>query len=323
MSKGFLPRKISYVCASKETMDVYDSDDYRSKKIASYKVHPTFPVEDGKKLDTAISWTGLKNPKIDVLDNEPLSNIKVCDLEHRGNGGRAYKVIIHDKYYVDMREDVILDTMITNGVDVGGILKGTYVWAKYGAQMKLVRVGSYAHQLYAEQENPSDLVEIKTSDIKIGGVYEMKSGSKKMYLGSFYTYEYSAMRMGGYFYKGPEFTDEKLIKKKSHLFVEVSWYVKDPIKSSVSAILRQPGNSYMAGTYEFKTSMPKFIKEICIKDMEGIDVTEIVRDIAEKYDSDKNPYPINWHVDKLCIGKTEPYLHPKLAKLNLPIVKKS
>ena len=319
MSKGFIPRKISYVCSSLTTIDVYDSDDYRSKKIASHKVYPTFPVEEGKKLDTAINWTGLKNPKIDTLENTPLSNVRVCDLDFRGNGGRAYKVIINEKYYVDMREDVILDTMITNGIDAGGILKGTYVWSKCGSQMKLVRVGSYVHQLYASQENPSDLVELKSSDIKVGGIYEMKSGMKKMYLGSYYTFEYSAIRQGGYFYKGPAFTDEKLTKKKVHLFVSVDWYVKDPINSTPNMILRQPGNSYMAGSYECKSSIPKFVKEICVKDLEGIDIVETVRDIAEKYDKDKNPYPINWHVDKLCLGKEQPYMHPKVEKLKLPL----
>jgi hypothetical protein len=323
-SKGFLPKKVAYVCASKAKIDVYDDDDYQSKKIATYQVHPTFPVEDGKKLDTAISWTGLKRPTIDVLNNEPLTNVRVCDLDYRGNGGRAYKVIINDKYYVDMREDVILDTMITNGIEVGGILKGTYVWAKYGAQMKLVRVGSYAHKMYSSNEDPSDLVEIKSSDVKVGGIYDMKSGTRKMYLGSFYTYDYSATRMGGYFYSGTAFTDEKLTRKKVHVFVEIwEWYVKNINTATPMSILDQKGNSHMVGSYDIKSSIPKFVKEICVKDLTGIVIEDVIRELAEQYDKDNNPYPINWHVDKLCLGKTEPYMHPKVSKLNLPIEKKS
>jgi hypothetical protein len=186
MSNGYLPKKVTYVCSSPETIDVYDDEDICEKKIASHKVSPTFPVEDGKKLDAAIKWTKLKNPRMETLDNSPIKSIIVCNLEERGNGGRAYKVIVDNKFYVDMREDVILDTMINCGIEKGAILKGEYVWAKYGSNMKLVRVGSSLHAHFANGIDTSTVKELASSEIVVGGIYEMKSGVKRMYLGAFY-----------------------------------------------------------------------------------------------------------------------------------------
>ena len=95
--KGYLPKNITYVCSSPQTEETYFDDD-DSVAISSHKVTPTFVVEDGKSLDSAIRWSGLKKPRTVTLPNEPIKNVKVLNLETRGNGGRAYKVLLNDKF---------------------------------------------------------------------------------------------------------------------------------------------------------------------------------------------------------------------------------
>lgn len=320
MSKIFLPKKVAYVCSSIGTVSVYDNDDEMGKKIASYKVRAAFPVEDGKKLDTAISWSDLTNPPIDVLENTPIQNIRVASLEHRGNGGRAYKVIINDLYYVDMREDVILDTMITCGIEKGAVLKGEYVWAKYGAQMKLVRVGSQMHVEAMKNPDPSDMKEIKPGDIEVGGVYESKSGNKLMYLGAFSTYYFMQSERSGYFVsRYDRYYDQHLVKKRVHVFLDVM-FSKNLENRDFGVIISTMSSPALY--IELKTSKPKFVKQIMKKDISGDDIVGIIRRVAEDHDKDNNPYPHNWYVEQLCLGSTEPYLHPKVAKLKLEIKSK-
>jgi hypothetical protein len=87
-----------------------------------------------------------KDPTITTHFNNPITNIRVAGLETRGNGGRAYKVVIDDLYYFDLREDVLLEAMIECGINKGGILNGEYIWVKIRSHMKLIRVGSPLHK---------------------------------------------------------------------------------------------------------------------------------------------------------------------------------
>ena len=145
-------------------------------------------------------------------------------------------------------------------------------------------------------------------------LFEDFSGKIYMYLGKFHTYEYMCSGWGS------RTEDERLEKRKAHLFVEIwSHYVPDLNKASVMHILKNQSNIYQVGYYDYRTSIPKFVKELAVKDLSGIDVVEVTRKIAEDYDKDNNPYPRNWHVNKLCIGVDKPYLHPKVAKKHLPI----
>jgi hypothetical protein len=268
-------------------------------------------------LDTAISWTRTKNPLIDVLENKPLTNVRVASLEYRGNGGRAYKVIVNDLYYVDMREDVILDTMITCGIEKGALLKGEYVWTKYGAQMKLIRVGSQEYNNISKNPIPSEMKEIKAGDIEIGGVYESKSGNIEMYLGAFWTYNFLQDEKIGYFVsRHDRYSNQRLVKKKVHIFLDVR-FTKNVEKSTLQGILK--GMSSPMWYINLKSSKSKFVKQVAKKDFSGEDIVGTIRKIAEDYDNDKNPYPHNWGIEKLCVGVDAPYMHPKVGKLNLKI----
>ena len=157
---GYLPKSITYVCSAGYDIEIGFDDADDVDTIASCKVIPTFPVETGKKLDTAIKWTGLKSPKIIETENLPIKNVKIVDLDYRGNGGRAYKVILDDLYYVDMREDVILECIHNCGIEKGGKINGEFVWAKYGNHMKLIRVGSSLHEKFIKSTSINALIPI-------------------------------------------------------------------------------------------------------------------------------------------------------------------
>ena len=201
---GSIPEKITYVFSDQQEVAVgcewdiswYDNEDEDAPKTVKQKVTPAFPVDskDDKTMKRAIDWATqdgwdyttnkrkVKKHDTKEVKNHPLSNVKVLSLEERGNGGRAYKALI-DNFYVDLREDVLMDTLIQAGVEPGGLLKGEYVWAKMGSQMKLVRVGSELHRLIVEFDSKKDIKPVGKGDLEIGGVYQDRKKNKAIFVG--------------------------------------------------------------------------------------------------------------------------------------------
>jgi hypothetical protein len=191
---GHIPEKICYVFSDEVEKPIgceWDIASWRDDDDISYvkeKVLPAFPTEEGheKSLETAKawaeqSWYGAKKAKVETVDNKPIKNVRLFSLEHRGEGGRAYKVLV-DKYFVDLREDVMMDTLLNVGIKAGGILQGEYIWAKLGSQMKLVRVGSTLHTLILEFESKKAMKPIGKNDLVVGGVYQDRHKSKAIFI---------------------------------------------------------------------------------------------------------------------------------------------
>lgn len=118
---------------------------------------------------------------VEEVDNVPIKNVVITSLEHRGQGGRAYKVIVNDRYYVDLREDVLLDAILHVGINSGGKLMGEYLFAKVGSQMKLVRIDSGLYNELIKSTAMGNATKIKK--LKIGRVYESKQQTL-IYLGN-------------------------------------------------------------------------------------------------------------------------------------------
>jgi hypothetical protein len=126
-----------------------------------------------KQIETAKSWGAQScayDPKtqqyirngysiLENLDNKPITNVKIIGIEHRGNGGRAYKVMFQldgKDLYADMREETILDIMYNDGIEKGACLTGEYIWiADRGC--KFIRVGSERYnKLDKPKSKPDD-----------------------------------------------------------------------------------------------------------------------------------------------------------------------
>lgn len=142
--------------------------------------------ETGRKW--AQGWNGretsTKKPYEITRENEPMRGIRILDLEHRGQGGRAYKVILpNGTHYVDLREDVLLDTIMYTGISAGGLLNGEFVFARVGAEMKLVRVGSKLHDELVEATKVRKTPVITLDTLVPGHAYETKGGMICVYLG--------------------------------------------------------------------------------------------------------------------------------------------
>lgn len=233
---GSIPDKISYVYSKSINVKygcVWDID-YFDDNGLSQKVTPAFPVESGdeKALKKAIEWAsdGKKSHIIKEIDNKDITDIKVISVETRGNGGRAYKAIV-DGFYVDLREDVMMDTLLQLGIKPGGVLNGTFVWAKIGPHMKIVRVGSELHRLIKEYEKSQTIKPIAKNELEVGGIYENRKKNRFIFLGYINTVRFSYQKPeGGYYLShnqqkdNVDFNFTQTPIKKGFLFKEIYSY---------------------------------------------------------------------------------------------------
>lgn len=173
-------------------------------------------------------------------DNTPFTGLKVWDLEVRGEGGRAYKVITPEGYYVDLREDVFLEALVTQGVGVGGELGGDYVFAILGSQMRVVRVGSDLYECLMKSTDRKKTATIKNSGLVVGGVYRDKAGNIEVYCGR--------VAHDG--------------KKKQFWFNPWLWHLKANDKASITALTQEHFSRDATGrevTYDYSSgfAVPK------------------------------------------------------------------
>jgi hypothetical protein len=193
---GSIPEKICYVFSKERDAVVgsyWDIDHFGAEdsKTVKQTVLPAFPTDalDQAMVGTATTWA--KNHpynedeplvQMETVENLPIKDVKVLSLEHRGQGGRAYKVIV-GKYYVDLREDVLMDTMLKVGIKEGGVLGGEFIWCKMHSQMRLVRVGSELHKMIAEFDSKRNMKPIGKKELQVGTIYQDKKKNKVLFCG--------------------------------------------------------------------------------------------------------------------------------------------
>jgi hypothetical protein len=162
-------------------------------------VYHAFPIDENGKQDTARDWSsyravdGWEDGKCFPVRNRGFSNVRIIDLEKRGNGGRAYQVILtlnNNQFRVDLRENALMDVINNTGIQAGGRLNGTFCFVKDGSHINLVLEGSDTHKAaLKEQERRSKISTkaIKKADLKPGYVYSSLGGEKKIFLGFVYS----------------------------------------------------------------------------------------------------------------------------------------
>lgn len=189
---GYIPATMTYVQREEsEVSDYWEDDIFSDEPATKRKVRETFVVDKAnpKTRKTATDWaeaswrSSSKKATFTDIVNDPISEVEVVSLDIRGKGGRAWKVLLHDKYYVDLREDVLLDCL-RNGTGVrNGKLQGPFQWCGVGTQMKLVRVGSKLYEAVVEAGKRKVSKRVNKNKLVVGGIYYDKRGLRSVYLG--------------------------------------------------------------------------------------------------------------------------------------------
>lgn len=193
MNMGYIPKEIAIVTHKTVTVNVGSHWDVKLKAHTTELVVQGLiseasnkeAIENNKK---DISWRDRSvQPSVEIRKNIPIKNVKVCSTGW-GKSGPVYNVIV-DGIYATCREDLIMNSIINEGVEKGGILKGEFIWAKIGKTMDLVRVGSAVHASMVESTRRRDLPKLKMKDLIPGNIYMSRQGDKYLFLDRVKTHE--------------------------------------------------------------------------------------------------------------------------------------
>jgi hypothetical protein len=240
---GNIPAKLVYISRS-PTKISWEWDDFEHvHKPVGIDVIPIFVADASKPktIETGRSWASgyynqKKSPIAEIeVDNTPF-NIKIISLEKRDQGGRAYKVIFGDKdYYVDLREDVLLDTIIESGIKPGGVPNAQFIWGKVGSQMKLVRVNSDLHKQLIQATDDGVKPKLSKKGLDVGGVYKNKKGELFVYVGTFPTLVYDTVEDRGSIFRGRSTTYINPRFEKKQVWYEIKSYIakRGPLNQSM------------------------------------------------------------------------------------------
>lgn len=162
---------------------IHDKQDTEAATNWSEQKTSTWAQIDGAWVRTIHANT----PTILNLKNEPITGLRVIDLERRGNGGRAYKVIDRNNYCFDIREDQLLESMVNLGIDQGGVLRGEWVWVADNG-MKLIRKNSAEYDKSFANNTFVSKKPIPKSQLKPGFIYKSKS-IEALFVGWYWVWE--------------------------------------------------------------------------------------------------------------------------------------
>lgn len=149
-------------------------------------------LSNKKTQSTAARWAEgynyrtKKDIPFDTVErpNTPINDVRVIGLDIRGNGGRAWQVLLDGIYVVDMREDVLMDCLLNGGVGPDAQLSGGFIFASVNSEMKIIRVGSLLHDKMLESTAYNAKAAI--TELDVGGIYRNKK-STVIYLGEVWT----------------------------------------------------------------------------------------------------------------------------------------
>jgi hypothetical protein len=193
------------------------------------------------------------------LENTPFETIELVSLVHRGNGGRAYKVRVHDKYIFDFREDVLMSCML-NSVISRGKITGPFIFATVNSEMKIIQVDSELYRNCQETTEFGSLQPIK--NFEVGGVYKNKT-STSLYLGQVYIPDIEFLQQNRQFSYRYE-TKGQIVKwdngySKVHLFYELNLPLQDtPFEADrygayyYASFIKSPPRSYKKKIHQYE-----------------------------------------------------------------------
>lgn len=327
MKIGKIPKKLKFYCRGETKIRFRWSDvEFEDPAAADVSAVPVFitDTENPNTQKTAISWASrahwnwdsVTGQRVDVsqpytvieCDNLPVKSVRIIGLDIRGNGGRAYQALVDEKYLVDMREDVMLDTMLNVGMGVNATLPGEYIFAQIGGEMKLIRVGSKLHELMIQTTEFGEKKPI--TKLIPGRIYASKTKTV-LYLGEVWhtqiSHEYDSRIRG---YKNITVNPPR----KRHLSIMIN-NVSSDLKSALG-----DDRTYFTVSVELTEKQSKaYREELAVIENFDIEVAldEVRRKLEVCYDDSANRldrYDLSYY-SLLNISATTPgWIHPRIKE---------
>lgn len=222
-----IPKNITFIC--------------KIDKSNKSNIMDTFPVDSSSDKTTALEWVRGHKHKQFTFPNKNFDNLIITNLEQRGEGGRAYKVVLNNKFRFDLRENVLMDIIKHQGIGKNGLLIGPFKFVQVGSQTKLMFTdGDLFKDATQRDKERTQIKKIPDNELTIGGIYQSLNGSTSIYLGKGFKLQYEQNNS----YLDKSFTITKVKKSpkqmiwyKPHFSTDLSAdNIKEYFKESTSKI---------------------------------------------------------------------------------------
>jgi hypothetical protein len=200
-----LLKKVAFVSRKPQIVTDLSGKEVEVKNTFAYNPNSKTSPETAKSWAASYSFNNEDAP-VSIEDNTPFY-ARIVDLEERGCGGRAYRVIDEKSREFDLREDQMKYIISEYGIEKTGKIPVPLLWGIYGTSTKLVALGS---PLWAEMKKNSEL----ESEIS-AGTPDLSS----LRPGSLVTYRYRGKIFEAVYIGEVKMAGEK--KRKHHFFFEL------------------------------------------------------------------------------------------------------
>jgi len=176
--RGKLPKNITYICKQNfKDVSIKRTDDVLEDVFETFATNS----ENENQKETALRWAKGYSGDVTTIvpefqySNDPIYNVKIVNVEYRSQSGAVFKAVVHDKFLVDLRPDILMDVIANGEIKNSTIICGM-LWASCGSQFKLIRENSEEHLSLTQFEEKTK-VKLSKKDIKPGFLYGVNDGA--------------------------------------------------------------------------------------------------------------------------------------------------
>ena len=187
-TEGFLLEQVAYQIREPSKITNLEGEVISVRDTFAYNPNSDTASETAKRWASGYYGKKCKSEFI-IQANSPFS-VTITDLDVRGEGGRAYKVVDKEGRQFDLREDQILEVMKRVGINPGGQIPGLFVWGVAGSQIRLVLVGGDLHDAMDKETDKREAFGrmkkhglLPTAKTLVPGHVYSKNKSVMLYLG--------------------------------------------------------------------------------------------------------------------------------------------
>lgn len=170
-----IPKKLIAVCRPEhEEPRSYTEETVRCRSTWVTNASDSM-VQRAKSWARGDDWRGNQKygePDLFEIDNKVMRTLYLVHVEHRNEGGLAYKVVTPQGWLVDLRENEFLEAIFQGRMSPEGYIQGEYVWSVANGNMRIVRVGSDLYRERLEAGERMGLTKIQAKDLVVGHGYK-------------------------------------------------------------------------------------------------------------------------------------------------------
>jgi len=122
------------------------------------------------------------------LPNKPMKGLRFVGRSRYSTNSDHVLVLLPNGYVVEMGLDSFTEVVLNEGLQLGGVIPGEWIWARVLGSMKLIRIGTGFHQSVLDYLKRESKPEYKLQQLNVGNIYATADKKFAVFLGFINTF---------------------------------------------------------------------------------------------------------------------------------------